>query len=510
MAINPLTGEDEDEALTELDEAQAIMRRAQAPVVAPSPVVAPVAAQQPPLEGVPAALAAPAPPAGIARPTPTPEAQRPILAGQQVTSQRANPEVIKAAGQLDDVAAKAEGVAGRSASLGRQEAGAVQGLYDAKMVERDRLAAEAEAKKAELRQSVEKGSAYLEQVSEKVAKTKITDWFDDQTDAVKLQTSVAMGLGAFGAALRGGENQAMRIIEGVMARDRAKKLGNLANLREDKKEATESLDKDKQRLAMADVELRAAHDGLYRNLEHERAAVLSKFGADRATIEGDKLTLAIREAAAKNKAEMFKGLETTVTNQYAAPAPSGPANVNPENVVHGPGGKPLFAAPNKEMAKAGNELATSYRVIKSEADKLEALIKQGRTTPGSPRDKAMTAHRNTILLQIKNLEQAGALDNGTVEIVGGMVPKDAGVMGNNAAALPAFREFLQTKSAASFDAMGVDGQQVLKVLDTAPEQKKAASLSRAEEANLRKEYASTQDPRRRAAIRDVLKQAAAL
>ncbi len=530
MAINPLTLRDD-----ELENAFGPLGYQPPPPAAPAmpqlsreqqthaPTGAPVA----PAAGLDRYLAtqpeelppmAPALPTAPVAPPPGPGSMRPVLAAQQVTSQSAHPEVLKASKSLDQVAAKAEGIGAQQGALDAQKAVDNDILLQQKLTERDTLTAANEDKKQRISADIQKGADYLAKKTADHENYKITDWIDDQTDGTRLQTSLAVGLGAFGAALSGGENQALRIVEGVIARDRQRKLSDLQKLEGQKEDASGALDKSRDRLTLADVELRASHDALFKHLETERAAKLAKFGSPQAAIDSDKYILGVREMNAKNKAEMFKGLETTVTKQYATPSsagadgPGGLENVSPENIVAGPGGKPMFAAANKELAQRGRDLKEAYQNISTSAAKLDEQVAQGRSLPGSDRSSKMAAIQKGMLLELKNFVKAGALDEGMIKVAEDMIPKDAGVLGNNRAGLTEFRSWIREKTKIGFESLGTDGDRVIKVLDSAPAAmpgngaaKPASPLSRSEEARLRQEYTASKDPARRAAIAGAIK-----
>jgi hypothetical protein len=518
MAINPKTGKDDelDQAFGQFgyDATQAPTAPVVAPVLTPAEMthapantnaLAAFEANRPPVpsnDNRDSLLDVAPEPAGPTAPL------KPMLSAEQVTSRVANPEVVKAANKLDQVATGALKTAGQQTDLNKLKAGDEVQLQDRAQQEADALTNDNELKKLEINRDIDKGKAHLDEVSKRYDNYKITDWFDDQKTTTRVLAAVAMGMGAYGAAITGGENTALKIIDGAVNRDRQAKLAEQQKLLGEKRDAKEDLTDARGRLLAADVELRAAHDTLYKQLDRQRVRELAKYGADQATIDGDKVRLGIQEQAAKNRAEMFKGLDTLVTKQYTTPAAApGTGPVSPENVVYGPGGKPLFAAANKKIAEDGNGTVQAYQTISELTNKLDGLIKQGRTLPGTERSNQMDALQKAILLQVKNLEKAGALDKGAVDVIGDMVPRDAGVMGNNGKALGEFKEFLRTKVRTSIDSMGVDGNAVIGEIDRGQAAAAAPQMSRADRARLTNEYQSTTDPARRAAIARALKAA---
>lgn len=513
MAINPLTGRDD-----ELEKAFAPLgfQPGAVPVPAPSPADLTHAREPNALDAVKDLKAVPLPPPELppviapnapARPLEAPAAPTgPILAGSQVTSKVARPELTRAASDIDQVAKDAEKTAREQARVDAERA---RDDYAAtRLAEQDVEDAQikADERKAKIQLDLDKGKTYLENKSKEYDDYKVTDFFEDRGVGTKVLASLAMGLGAYGASFNGGQNSAMSIIDSAVARDRANKLNQQEKLLGQKKDAGDAVKDNEARLVAADVELRAQHDTLYKQLERQRAANLAKFGADQAAINGDKVILGIRESRAKNAAEMFKGLETVVTKQYATPTPGvagGGVAPNQDNVLYSKDGKPIAVLPQtgeagKKNAELGNKLLATQRRMEANGAELEKLIGEGRTLPGTERSARMAGLQRQMLLDLKELKTMGALDKGAIEVSEDMIPSGAGAGGNGKAVLADFMKGLRQETQGRLSSFGVDGSAIMRREGVGGSE--TQKMSPAEQAKLRQEYTTTKDPGRRAAI----------
>lgn len=183
----------------------------------------------------------------------------------------------------------------------------------------DRLAAvkaeqEAAARQQKADDDYKKADSYLTQKRAEFEKTsKVTDLFAGKEGAAA-SAALWTGIGAFGAALTGGPNQALQIIENAAERHR---LNELERIRNDKELLGMAREDRQMALNRADIELRNRQAASKEVLAKERAARLSMGGANKAEIDGDAIILGLRESAAKDLVANERSLRTIVTTSNA-------------------------------------------------------------------------------------------------------------------------------------------------------------------------------------------------
>jgi hypothetical protein len=191
----------------------------------------------------------------------------------------------------------------KSASLYEQQATYYAQQAEAAQKERERIAAEDARRQAE-RQRVE---APLFRDQEAIAKEKVdpTRIFNGDSGAIRaIGSAIAVGLGAFGAALTGGQNYALQIIQASIDRDIEAQKENIQNRQEANQTA----------LARIQQQYGVPHEEATKILRsHElRYAEMTaqKFAAQAGTVQAQQKALelvqGLSQARMKNDAEFYE------------------------------------------------------------------------------------------------------------------------------------------------------------------------------------------------------------
>jgi hypothetical protein len=399
----------------------------------------------------------PLPPAP-ARPTGGPAPKR----DWQASARKIAAEVEK--GSPTPPAPNAEQVAmdARTAA-GEAEARAQQGLTDVATAKAEEIAAH-ETLKADVlkRANVEAeekraaGMAYLQKAREEARNFKMKDMFEGKEGSL-VAVALMAGLGQFAATRSGGKNGALEQLNAAADRWEARERARYQQLLDSGTMAERDID-------LIDAEVKNKKAGLLENLAGMRDGLDARFLGPEAAAKGGVIQAQLRKDAAALQAEAaekvakrafdereltvkeglaaaeikLRGGQTAAAYAQAAESRAGAAaraaagaagGVAPDQYVHGPGGKPIGVVADKKVAAEVNQSLAGYRGFMEKASRLRDLVaKHGGELTGDVAGE-MNALRTALTLDIKNLEQGGALDEGMVKVVEGMIPDQTGWSG---------------------------------------------------------------------------------
>jgi L-amino acid N-acyltransferase YncA len=435
---------------------------AQAPAAPPQPVLPPIG-----------------PDVSRARSKGTEQAQatdeEKAAAGELRAAQEAGKGQIRAAG---DLASQKAGVTADAAALEAQ-------------AERDR-AAEAELRAKEYERKESEATAYLDRERQKLAGMKITDLFEGR-EASGILAALSIGLGQYASAMGAGPNTALSIINAARERHFRKETAEIDRQEKAVSGARQGVQDTLQRRQIAEVEAANLWEAKLRAIRAQRESNLAKFGADEERIRTDALINATDREIAQTELQRQQGLrrivregeQTTVSNhsqQAARLAAAKQVGQGDELIVTGPGGQPIFRARNEKEHKEASDKVAAVRNLVAKTAELEALLKEGPAI-GERGDRA-AALQKQITLAIKNSENLGALDHGSVEFTEDMVPKDRGWRGQGLNKLAQFKKGIIENAQMKFDAYGVDGAQVMQIIGAAggPPKMSSAEIAKLQQA----------------------------
>jgi hypothetical protein len=324
------------------------------------------------------------------------------------------------------------------------------------------------------------GHAYLQAQQEKVAKYKVRDVFEGRPGAA-IAAALLEGLGAFGASLSHGPNQASAVFERGRQQFRQQQLDELDGLNKGVVDA-------RDRMELTRMELAAREAGMFKLLATSRAANIARFGGDQAKIDGDKIynELAGHQAESertyqsmlhtRGQAEKVQGSE--MARNYAAAAKDraeGAAGGKYNKAtdpslrnVSGPDGKVLFTARDPEQAKAAGDEVANTRDLMAKARQLKKLIDEGPTFFGvGDRPALMDQLHSDLMNVVRVAGKMGTLDKGSVEQLEKMIPNRAGALGTGKVKMDQFIATARAGAIRRFDTYGVEGRKVVDYLERA-------------------------------------------
>jgi hypothetical protein len=342
---------------------------------------------------------------------------------------------------------------------------------------------------------------HLQGAEDKVANYKVRDIFEGRPGA-EVAAALMEGLGALAAGLTGGENHAAKVLARNAAGFRQRQLDQLEQL-------NKGVGNAKDRMEFVRIELAAKEAGMYKRLAADRASNIARFGGDQAAVDGDKIhsELLAQQATSQRTwqtllhtrkgTEQLQASQISENNASAAKSRAEAGAVGEKGGkkdpalldVTGPDGKVMFRARSPEEASSANTRTAAVRDVLAKTKELQGLLGQGRTMWGSDREARMEALQSDIIIGVNHAEKLGALDNGTVAIVGKMVPTGAGWSGQGPARLDQFIKTIRGNAAKNFDSYGVKGQAVVDYLERADAPKGGAGSAKVP-APSRSEYAT--------------------
>lgn len=447
-----------------------------APAVSdPLPPADPAADPGKPLPG------APPPTGGAAPPLPKPSM---AVTGTSTTRTESSQKTVMGEGEkearakLAETRQGAEGLVERKAEHERE---ARQGeLTIAQQTNQEIAAAEAAAaeqrKKDE--ETVGRLNARKDDLVKRYGNGEIKDLFARKGHAASFMAAVAEGFGAFGAALAGTENTASKVIARAIENDYQVQKENLAKDREMIAIAKEDAAAHRQVMQDRDLALRTKKVALYDKAIRMRQEEGARMGLSAVDLEKDAETLKLKEAWAKEEADLqaqFREVVTkggSTTTQRAPTVAAGAGAVSGKTVI-GPGGQPIGEAQDEKTARdlsaglAGyanfRRLALQYR---------DKIAKHGSELYGKTAGE-MEADQGELLMAVRDTNSGlGSLDKGLVEVVSKIIPDATGVSGtlsSKAAMVAKIDRAVQIadqKVKSKLDAAGQNGKDLVpKMLD---------------------------------------------
>jgi len=367
--------------------------------------------------------------AGFGEPTAAPEQRarfvktpgRDIRAGFTIQKTGASPEDYEAAEEAEadasiDRKLGAQGIAGRQATQ-TEELSAEMG----RQIRREGVALRQQEERNRAREEdYQRRQAAIEKERDDVSKMNVSvaDFIDDGSVASVIG-AIAMLAAAPGAAYSGGENDAIKAIEGhldkkmAQARERLggkeSELDRLTKLYGSPAEA-EAEYRDRQRMLVQSMGQKMALDAGATDAADNLRMQFADWDDQRA-----QSRLARQEALAGKVTEQWQYMPEKVVQV------GGPRALKPEareRAVRLPNGQYVFARTKNDAEKVQTQL-TSGNAVLDGLGKLRTIMADGQPWDPEKRGRAQSIAA-ALALDIKNADQAGALDKGTQEIVTAM------------------------------------------------------------------------------------------
>lgn len=433
------------------------------------PPLAPDAQQAPMVPPMATPTAMPPPGPQIIR---TPDRKIDLQSSQQRTTDVRETDAERAATR--DIAT-AEQAQIKAAEGARDLGVRVAGAQEQRLADEAAQKAAFEAKRAAARAEITKVlDTELAASRKRYADHKETPLFKGRPGA-RIMSALASGLGAAASVISKTPNYALEIVnQGIqnhISRERAEREQLLTRSKMSEQDRALAL-------AAFDVEDQNKRAAFLDAAADQRALTLAKFGADQARVAGDEIIARLRGESAKLRQSIEAGKRTLVENAEAknqqfvpgsttVARSTGGAGAGAEHLVRGPGGRALFAvADKKEAAELSTVVAARQRLQGLIAAQKASFDKYGAEAMGEEA-AAREARATSALQTVRKLEDMGALDKGTTDVVEKQFPSNTSRLfgrGDGAARLTQFSADIDAGLAARLDAAGVSGQEALRAI----------------------------------------------
>ncbi len=296
----------------------------------------------------------------------------------------------------------------------------------------------------------------------------------------KVAAALAIAFGQFGAAMTGGPNMAMQIIEGAIDRDIESQRQSIAKARGDLSDQRGFLADLRQKgfdeQGAADAAKVAMLEDYKRQIDTTLASTKSAETRGAGEAEKEKATQRQHEIAAKAAESVaeneFKavstqaGIETNrqqiglqreqIAGSKAAAASKGQADAQS---LAASGLAPRGGVmPDEATVRKAQETKGTIDAMRANLSRLKTLRQENgaEITGLSGESKEMKQLATELRLQYKNLAQLGALSGGDLDMLNDMLPSDPSKIGNVLTQLDSFGQIVDRSAAAKFKAWGLD------------------------------------------------------
>jgi hypothetical protein len=271
-------------------------------------------------------LPLPPPPEPVGQPVPNPGAQA-LDAALRIgpdtrttgISRQSKDAIRKAAGKLDELGDKQKDLIERGTQVAEEKATEV--ARDEDEVRLDRAAQEelARQERTKIDGQIVEARSIAKDLREKHKNDYEKGFFETKGAAKTWLAALSVGLGAFAASMNRTPNYAWNILEKFMDDHAAREKARLQQQKDEIERAGGDVTALERQLRDYDTITRPQQEAaLLRKASERRSALLARYGADEARINGDTLKLRADEEAARREMDLEKSIASTVVSDNSA------------------------------------------------------------------------------------------------------------------------------------------------------------------------------------------------